>query len=88
MKKSCETCKHSNECNRTMGIMWGFCNTNYEPKTEERATTNATQSIISNLSAMGANPIIKIRKDSKNIEIRVNAPTIPTQDNNEKENEQ
>ena len=48
---------------------------------------NATQSIISNLSAMGANPIIKIRKDSKNIEIRVNAPTIPTQDENEKENE-
>lgn len=37
---------------------------------------NPTESIINNLKAMGANPIIKIRKDSKNIVIHVNAPTV------------
>lgn len=34
-----------------------------------------TELIMSNLKAMGANPIIKINKDSKNIVIQVNAPT-------------
>ncbi len=40
---------------------------------------NATSSIVSNLKAMGANPTIKITKDSKNIVIKVNAPTVPTE---------
>ena len=40
---------------------------------------NPTKSIIDNLQAMGANPIIKISKDSKNIVIQVNAPTVNTQ---------
>ena len=44
---------------------------------------NATNSIISNLKAMGANPIIKISKDSKSIEIKINAPTVPTHDEKE-----
>ena len=39
---------------------------------------NATESIINNLKAMGANPTMKIRKDSKTIEIKINAPTVPT----------
>lgn len=44
---------------------------------------NATDSIINNLKAMGANPIIKISKDSKNIEIKINAPTVPTHEEKE-----
>lgn len=43
----------------------------------------ATDSIISNLRAMGANPIIKIRKDTKTIEIKINAPTVTTHDEKE-----
>lgn len=43
----------------------------------------ATDSIISNLKAMGANPTIKISKDSKTIEIKINAPTVPTHEEKE-----
>ena len=32
MEKSCETCKKANSCNKTIGIIWGFCNTDYEPQ--------------------------------------------------------
>lgn len=39
---------------------------------------NATELIVNNLKAMGANPAIKISKDSKTIEIKINAPTVPT----------
>ena len=46
---------------------------------------NATDSIINNLKAMGANPTIKISKDSKSIEIKINAPTVPTDDKKENE---
>lgn len=44
---------------------------------------NATDSIINNLKAMGANPIIKISKDSKTIEIKINAPTVTTHEEKE-----
>ena len=43
----------------------------------------ATDSIINNLKAMGANPIIKISKNSKTIEIKINAPTVNTDDGKE-----
>lgn len=46
---------------------------------------NATNSIISNLKAMGAKPIIKIGKNSKTIEIKINAPTVPTHEEKEME---
>ena len=46
---------------------------------------NPTESIISNLKAMGANPIIKIRKDSKNIVIHINAPTVTDHEGKELE---
>ena len=44
---------------------------------------NPTESIINNLKAMGANPTIKITKDSKNIVIEINAPTVPTNEDDE-----
>lgn len=38
----------------------------------------AVKAITDTLKAMGANPIIKISKDGKSIEIKINAPTVPT----------
>lgn len=36
MEKSgyCETCAHRETCRKTVGIMFGFCNTDYEPEKE------------------------------------------------------
>lgn len=28
---SCETCKHSETCRKLIGIMYGYCNIDYEP---------------------------------------------------------
>ena len=44
---------------------------------------NPTKTIIDNLKAIGANPTIKISKDSKNMVIQVNAPTVPTLEEDE-----
>ena len=32
MKGECENCKHIDTCTKDIGIIWGFCNTDYEPK--------------------------------------------------------
>ncbi len=32
MKKECNTCVHNDQCKKTIGIIWGFCNTDYEPQ--------------------------------------------------------
>ena len=32
MKGECENCKHERTCTKDIGIIWGFCNTDYEPK--------------------------------------------------------
>ena len=45
---------------------------------------NPTKTIIDNLKAMGATPTIKISKDSKSIEIKINAPTVPGNKENKK----
>lgn len=29
---NCEDCKKIKECKKTIGIIWGFCNTDFEPK--------------------------------------------------------
>lgn len=32
MEKSCETCKNAKSCHKTIGVIWGFCLTDYEPQ--------------------------------------------------------
>ena len=32
MKSSCETCQNAKSCDKTIGTIWGFCNTDYEPQ--------------------------------------------------------
>lgn len=34
VEKSCETCKNLANCKKEIGIIWGFCNTDYIPKEE------------------------------------------------------
>lgn len=36
MKGHCENCKHEDSCKKDIGIIWGFCNTDYEPKEETK----------------------------------------------------
>ena len=31
----CEECAKLAQCNKTIGIMFGFCNTDFEPKAEQ-----------------------------------------------------
>ena len=32
----CENCKHENTCTKTIGIMFGYCNIDFEAKEKER----------------------------------------------------
>ena len=34
MTGQCENCKHAGSCKMTIGIMFGFCNTEFEPSDE------------------------------------------------------
>ena len=34
MTGHCESCKRRSDCNKTIGIMYGYCNTDYEPVAE------------------------------------------------------
>lgn len=36
MKGECETCKHERYCRKAIGIIWGYCNTDYEPREETK----------------------------------------------------
>lgn len=38
----CEDCKKIKECKKTIGIIWGFCNTDFEPKDEVKDNDNNT----------------------------------------------
>ena len=31
-EKTCETCANLKSCKKTIGVVWGFCNTDYIPK--------------------------------------------------------
>lgn len=35
MSGECETCAKRENCRKDIGIIWGFCNTDYEPENEE-----------------------------------------------------
>lgn len=32
MNNTCENCKHEATCHKTIGIMFGYCNIDFEPK--------------------------------------------------------
>ena len=34
VEKSCDLCAKRNSCSKTIGVIWGFCNADFEP-TEE-----------------------------------------------------
>lgn len=34
----CENCEKRNECRKEIGIIWGFCNTDFEPETDQIET--------------------------------------------------
>lgn len=38
----CEDCKKIKECNKDIGIIWGFCNIDFEPKDEVNKNDNDT----------------------------------------------
>lgn len=42
MSGLCENCKKMNECKKTIGVIWGFCNTDFEPKDEVNEDDNDT----------------------------------------------
>lgn len=35
MKKTCENCAKVETCKKDIGIIWGFCNTDFQPKKKE-----------------------------------------------------
>lgn len=35
MEKACETCAKAETCHKFIGIVWGFCETDYQPKEQE-----------------------------------------------------
>lgn len=42
MKGNCENCAKAKTCRKDIGIIWGFCNTDYEPlEDEDEDTGNA-----------------------------------------------
>lgn len=36
MRGRCEDCKMETACKKVVGLMFGFCKTDFEPKTEEQ----------------------------------------------------
>lgn len=40
----CEDCSKLDECNKPVGIMFGFCNTDFEPKTKSESEDKHEQS--------------------------------------------
>lgn len=36
MKGYCENCAKEENCKKDIGIIWGFCNTDFAPKGEEK----------------------------------------------------
>ena len=35
MTGACENCANSETCRKDIGIIWGFCNTDFEPKNKK-----------------------------------------------------
>lgn len=35
MEKTCETCAKAETCHKLIGIVWGFCEADYQPKERE-----------------------------------------------------
>ena len=36
MKGNCENCAKRDDCKKSIGFIFGFCNTDYEPETKEK----------------------------------------------------
>lgn len=40
MKGNCENCVKKNQCKKDIGIIWGFCNTDFIPENEQEENVN------------------------------------------------
>ena len=50
MKGNCEDCKKKDDCSKAIGLMYGYCNTDFEPKkkTIETIIKDLTEQIANN----------------------------------------